>query len=346
MSADRVERVSQLVRDGARELAESRQALLGGEVAPRRDEQFVQLLERAVLGGQLGGRVLDLPPQLRVESANLRQHAIESARQVRKLVAALRGTGSADVVLPVLHGAHRRREPIHPAHEDAAQQDPEGADEKEARRDRGGEQRPALRRDEPLRLGERGDEHQPRPRSAAVGERLRPAQRPALLRFVDDRGGARQMRERPAPPRQQDSLGRDAGRNKVGIDPQRCRARQLRSQQAAVHPDRGRQLFGDLLVVRACPPQRGGRRTSQLDGAIPHLGLDGPLRDAQPESGGDEQGGGEHRREQRDELEPQGHCGSDGTPERRPERVSCRRALLRSCAWRRKLFLLLLLVVS
>ena len=89
-----------------------------------------------------------------------------------------------------------------------------------------------------------------------------------------------------------------------------------------MHANCRRQLFGDLLVVRSRAAQRGGRGARQLDGAIAHLRLDGPLGDAQPESGGDEQSGGEHCREQRDELEPQGHRGSDGTPERRPERIS------------------------
>ena len=84
-----------------------------------------------------------------------------------------------------------------------------------------------------------------------------------------------------------------------------------------MHPDRRGQLLGDLLVVRARAAKRRGRGARQLDGAIPHFRFDGALRDAQPEPRGDEQGRGEHDREQCDELEPQGHRGSDGTPERR-----------------------------
>ena len=113
------------------------------------------------------------------------------------------------------------------------------------------------------------------------------------------------MGKRTAPAGQQDPLGSDARRNEVGIDPERGGTRQLRSQQAAVHADGGRQLLGDLLVVRSRPAQRRRGGTRKLDGPIAHLGFDGSLRDAQPEPGGDEQGGGENRREQRDELEPQ-----------------------------------------
>src|SRR5216684_4112106 len=111
-------------------------------------------------------------------------------------------------------------------------------------------------------------------------------------------------------------------RGRLGSGPrQRVGPGQLRAQEAAMHADGGGQLLGDLLVVGAGPPQRRGGGASQLDGAVPHLGLDGSLRDAEPESRGDEQRRGQHRGEQRNQLEPQGQCGSNRTPELRLPRA-------------------------
>jgi hypothetical protein len=82
VSAQGIQRIAQLVPDGAGELTERREPLLGGEIAARRHQQLVQLLEVAVLLRQLRCRFLDLPGQLRVEAADLRQHPVEPAGQI------------------------------------------------------------------------------------------------------------------------------------------------------------------------------------------------------------------------------------------------------------------------
>jgi hypothetical protein len=74
-----------------------------------------------------------------------------------------------------------------------------------------------------------------------------------------------------------------------------------------VHADRRRKLLGDLIVVGTGAPQGGGRLARQLDGAVADFLLYRSLRDAEAETGRDEQRGREHRREERDELQPQGH---------------------------------------
>ena len=87
VSVQGVEGIAQLVRDGPGELAQRREALLGGEIAPCRDEQLVELLEVAVLLRQLGRRLLDPAGEVRVEPADLRQHAVEPPREIREFVA-------------------------------------------------------------------------------------------------------------------------------------------------------------------------------------------------------------------------------------------------------------------
>ena len=71
--------------------------------------------------------------------------------------------------------------------------------------------------------------------------------------------------------------------------------------------DRRSELFRDLVVVvpGVLQGERGGAR--QLPGTLADLLLDGPLPDAQPERARDKQRGGEHRREQEHQLEPQRH---------------------------------------
>ena len=154
VTAQRVERIAQLVRDGAGELSQRGESLLGGEIAPRGHQQLVELLQVPVLPGQLGGRLLDLPGQLRVEPANLRQHLVEPARQVRQLIAPLRRPGSLHIQVSAFHRAHRELQRRDAADEDAPQQDPEGDDQEQRRSHRDLQQRPAFRRDQALRLGE------------------------------------------------------------------------------------------------------------------------------------------------------------------------------------------------
>src|SRR3990172_12288046 len=86
VATDGVERIAQLVGDGAGELAERRQLLLGAEIAARLDEGVVQLRQRAVLAGQVGRRVVHLLLQLAPEAADAHQHGAEAARQRADLV--------------------------------------------------------------------------------------------------------------------------------------------------------------------------------------------------------------------------------------------------------------------
>ena len=305
VTAQRVERIAQLVRDGAGELSQRGESLLGGEIAPRGYQQLVELLQVPVLPGQLGGRLLDLPGQLRVEPANLRQHLVEPARQVRQLIAPLRRPGSLHIQVSAFHRAHRELQRRDAADEDAPQQDPEGDDQEQRRSHRDLQQRPAFRRDQALRLGERSQEHQSRLRPAGVVVGCHHPHRAAHVRVVDHL--ADDLCRRPAPPREHDPAAIDPGGCEVRVDPQGRLPRHFGAQKPAVRPDGRGQLLGDLFVLGPGVLERHGGGAGELRCALADLVLDGTLADAQAQRRSDQERRGEDRGKEKDQLEPERH---------------------------------------
>ena len=235
----------------------------------------------------------------------MRQHPVEAARQVGNLVAALDRCGRGDGERASLDRAHGVGELDDAPDEDAPEQDPEGRAQEEARPDRDGEERAALGGDEPFRFGERGHEQESCAGAAAVGERLQVAHGAALIGLLDDGGDARRRLRRSAPAGESDPARGDAGRDEVRIEAERGGPCELSAKQPPMHADGRRQLLGDLIVVGASAAEGGGRFPRELHGAIADFPLYRTLGNAQAETGRDEQRGREHRREERDELQPQ-----------------------------------------
>jgi len=285
MTAQCVQGVPQLVRDGAGELSERGEAFLGGESRRAATSSSFSSSRSRFLLRQLGGRLLDLLRQLGVEPAICASMRLNPRARYASSSPPLPRSRSVHVEQSTLHRAHRELQGGDAADEDPPEQDPEWPRRGRRMRPSPPAARPCARRRPgapppptmpaaPGALGapcivERGTSRSARPDSGS--SITSPASRVA---------GPRQ-RVKTMPP-----ASIRAAVKSASIPRAACRA--TPHAGFPMGPDGRRQLFRDLIVVvpRVLHGESGGAR--QLGGALADLLLDGPLRDAQAERAGDE----------------------------------------------------------